>query len=493
MQFRRCKYIIISAVPVGKDTSQAAMTAKNDNPADLSLAALLLVISCGLSMSVQAAGEANTIRREVDPVILSGAQLPDLLGVDIEGIRAFSFRQGRAVPIPFQVDQRNSGGDWVWDVVYCKKPYFDEEGFRVPPRRKACRQGRGTTDDQDPPGKALLDGNDELVLMAEDLGDRRTAAHDMAHADLLLEIEVADTVNDRRGWAYIAYFSESPPAMSSRHYMHYDTESKTVRSPVYQFNIADDHPALITNLRINDYPIVDRIKVKGEVVLSLPVPTEQIAFSEEDLHGYTEGYIEGPVRILKRNITHLSLSGGLVKTRDLTCDHFYYPRHAEIPVCLSIRFPVREIAMTLTTDYREPPFHRLYMGEAKDLMKDEGEEGAVRTSMHQLGSEWIALDSHEASLVSIMVLPEALEGYTRSQPCLCRGRLKPEQSGTTPGEHTEAGFLITTSAECPRGEYVVYGSYLVSAQPYHPGDEDAAMNLQHNKMTTRVLRVQLVQ
>jgi hypothetical protein len=33
----------------------------------------------------------------------------------------------------------------------------------------------------------------------------------------------------------------------------------------------------------------------------------------------------------------------------------------------------------------------------------------------------------------------------------------------------------------------------VSAQPYHPGDEDAAMNLQHNKMTTRVLRVQLVQ
>ena len=126
-------------------------------------------------------------------------------------------------------------------------------------------------------------------------------------------------------------------------------------------------------------------------------------------------------------------------------------------------------------------------------MKDEGEEGAVRTSMHQLGSEWIALDSHEASLVSIMVLPEALEGYTRSQPCLCRGRLKPEQSGTTPGEHTEAGFLITTSAECPRGEYVVYGSYLVSAQPYHPGDEDAAMNLQHNKMTIRVLRVQLVQ
>jgi hypothetical protein len=145
--------------------------------------------------------------------------------------------------------------------------------------------------------------------------------------------------------------------------------------------------------------------------------------------------------------------------------------------------------MTLTTDYREPPFHRLYMGEAKDPMQSEVNEGTVRSRMHQLGTEWIALDSDEASLVSLMVLPDALKGYTRTRPCLCRGRLKPGQSDTSPGEHTEAGFLITTSAECPKGEYVVYGSYLVSAQPYHPGDEDAAMNMQHNKLTTRVLRL----
>ena len=145
--------------------------------------------------------------------------------------------------------------------------------------------------------------------------------------------------------------------------------------------------------------------------------------------------------------------------------------------------------MTLTTDYHEPPFHRLFMGEAKDPMPDRGTRYSQRPRMHQLGTEWIALDSHEASFVSLMVLPDTLEGHARTRPCLCRGRLKPERTGTAPGEQTEAGFLITTSADCPRGEHTAYGSYLISDQPYDPGDEDAALDLQHNKLTIHVSRI----
>jgi len=462
------------------------MASKILNPARFWVVALLLVIPCSQVALAQRASGEKTLQRTVDPVIISAENLPDLIGIDIDSIRVFAFQKGEVVPVPFQIDQRDSKGDWVWDVVYRKQFDFDEEGYRSPTIRKPSSHGRGTVDDQDPWGQAVLDGNDVLVLMAQDLGDHSETPYDIANAALILELEVSDTVIGKRGWAYVTYFQGTPPPLSDTRYMHYNTEQKTVQSPLYKFDISDDHPALITDLRINNHPIVDRIKVKGEVTLSLPLPTRQIEFSEEDIHGYTEGYVEGPIRIIKRNIAHLSLSGGLVTTRDLMCDHFYYARHAEIPVCLSIRFPVKEIAMTLTTDYRDPPFHRLYMGEAKDPIATRDNRYVLRPRMHQLGTEWIALDSGEASLISLMVLPDRLEGYVHTQPCLCRGQLKPGRTRTSPGDQTEAGFLITTSAECPKGEHILYGSYLISAEPYNPGDEDAALNLQHNKLTTHV-------
>jgi len=465
------------------------MSMKTLNLARFWAVALLLVMSCSQVVLAQPASGEKTLQRIVDPVIIAGENLPDLMGIDIERIRIFAFRKGKAVPIPFQVDQRDSTGDWVWDVSYRQQFDFDEEGLHLPATRKPASHGRGTVDDQDPWGKAVLDGNDELVLMAQDLGDHSKTPYDIANTALILELEVSDTVSAKRGWAYVAYFQGTPPPLSNTHYMHYSTERQTVQSPLYKFNVTDDHPALITDLRVNNHSIVDRIKVKGEVTLSLPLPTRQIEFSEEDIHGYTEGYVEGPVRIIKRNIAYLSLSGGLVTTRKLRCDNFYYARHAEIPVCLSIRFPVKEVSMTLTTDYHEPPFHRLFMGEAKDPMQALGDGRSRRSRMHQLGTEWIALDSHEASIVSIVVLPDTLEGYARTQPCLCRGQLKPVRTETSPGEQTEAGLLITTSAECPKGEHTVYGAYLISDQPYEPGDEDAALNLQHNKLTTHVLRI----
>ena len=470
------------------------MSSRTFNPARLWVVALLLVIPCSQVALAQPDSGEKTLQRTVDPVIIAGEKLPGLTGMGINSIRVFSFQNGRAVPVPFQVDQRDSNGDWVWDVVYRKQLDYDEEGFHLPTLRKPVSHGKGTVDDQDPRGKAILDENDVLVLMAKDLGDHSETPYDIADAELVLELEVTDAATGKRGWAYAACFKGAPPPLSNTDYIHYNTKQNTVQSPLYKFSITDDHPALITDLHINNYPIANNIKLKGEVTLSLPLPTWQIKFTEEDIHGYTEGYIEGPVRIIKRNIAYLSLSGGLVTTRDLTCDHFYYPRHVEIPVCVSIRFPVKEVAMTLTTDYTEPPFHHLYMGKEKDdHAHASGDDSSLRSHMHQLGTEWIALESDEASLISLMFLPDGLGGHVDTQPCLCRGQLNPGEIKTSPGKQTEAGFLITISGKCPRGEHVVYGAHLIIARPYDPGDEDAALDLQHNKLMTHVSTVLPIQ
>jgi hypothetical protein len=469
------------------------MTSKIFNAATFWVVILLLVMPCSQVVFAETVNSEKTLQRTVDPVIITGEKLTGLIGMDIDSIRVFAFQKGKAIPVPFQVDQRNSNGDWVWDIVYRQQLNFDEEGFHLPATRKPTSHGSGTVDDQDPRGRTVLDENDVLVLVAQDLGDHSETPYDIANAELVLEVEVIDVVTGKRGWAYVACFKGEPPPLSSTHYMYYSTIQNTVQSPLYKFNLSDDHPALISDLHINNYPIAEHIKLKGEVTLSLPLPTWQIKFSEEDIHGYTKGYIEGPVRIIKRNIAYLSLSGGLVTTRDLTCDHFYYPWHVEIPVCFSIRFPVKEVAMTLTIDYVDPPFHHLYMGKAKDHVHASGDDSSLRSHMHQLGTEWIALESHEASLISLMFLPDGLEGHADTQPCLCSGQLKPGQIKTSPGKQTEAGFLITISDKCPKGEHVVYGAHLIVDRSYDPGDEDAALDLQHNKLTTHVSTVPPIQ
>jgi hypothetical protein len=240
---------------------------------------------------------------------------------------------------------------------------------------------------------------------------------------------------------------------------------------------------------VNGIPIIDRIRINGEITLGLPFSDPTIRFTEEDIHGYTEGYIAGPVRIIRRNIAYITLAGGLLNSSEVTCDHYYYARHAEVPVCLSIRFPVKQVSMTLTTDYRNPPFHNLFMGKTREPRQVEGLARSLEVHVRELGTEWIAFDSQTASIISLMVVPDRIEGQAQAQPCLCDNVPETSHARASVGTPTEAGFLITSTTECPRGEHVLYGTYLISARPYQPGDENAALRMRHSKLLTRITPV----
>jgi hypothetical protein len=444
------------------------------------LAALCLLIPLAPSAATRADDGARTLQRLADPVIVEGVELPPLSGKDINHIRVFAFHENRPVAIPYQIDQRDSTGCWVWTVVYRQSYQIDSNGGYAPLIRKPENAGSGTVDDQDPKGQALLDDNDELVFMATDLGDRGVDVQRTLHAGLVLQIEVVDAAAGTRGWAYAAWYPDSPPARSETRYMQYNARDRMVRSPLYDFHFSDEHTAVIHDLRVNGTPIIDRIRINGEITLDLPFIDSTIKFTEEDIHGYTEGYIAGPVRIIRRNIAHLELAGGLLSSSEVTCDHFYYPRHAEIPVCLSIRFPVKQVSMTLTTDYRKPPFHHLFMGQAREPA--QGQTRSLEAHVRELGTEWIAFDSNNASIISLMVVPSPIEGKASAQPCLCGDTEETARAQASVDTPTEAGFLITSTTECPKGEHVLYGTYLISARPYQPGDENAVLRMQQSKL-----------
>jgi hypothetical protein len=453
------------------------------------LLALCAIIAFAQNTPARADDAAKTLRRLADPVILEGTELPRLSGREINNIRVYVFHDHKPVAIPYQIDQRDSTGCWVWSVVYRQSYKIDYENGYAPVIRRPETAGSGTFDDQDPKGKALLDANDVLVFMADDLGDRGSGVHAALHADLIEEIEITDPADGTRAWAYVAWYPDSPPARSPTRYMQYSARDHSVRSPMYEFHFSDEHMAVIHDLRVNGIPIIDRIRINGEITLDLPFMDSTIDFTEEDIHGHTEGYIAGPVRIIRRNIAHLSLAGGLLSSSEVTCDHYYYPRHAEVPVCLSIGFPVKQVSMTLTTDYRNPPFHNLFMGKSHEPQQGENRSPGLETRVRKLGTEWIAFDSHTASIISLMVVPDRIEGQARAQPCLCDNGPQTAETSASVGTPTEAGFLITSTTECPKGEHVLYGTYLISARPYQPGDENAALRMQHSKLVTQITPV----
>ena len=63
-----------------------------------------LVLSISVTTLVYA-GDTKTLGREIDPVVIPGEKLPWLMGNSTDKIRVFSFRAGKAVMIPFQIDQ----------------------------------------------------------------------------------------------------------------------------------------------------------------------------------------------------------------------------------------------------------------------------------------------------------------------------------------------------------------------------------------------------
>ena len=57
------------------------------------------------------AGEQRSLTRSIDPVEVSGSEVSDLIGMEISSLRVIASRNGRLIPIPFQIDQKNSEND----------------------------------------------------------------------------------------------------------------------------------------------------------------------------------------------------------------------------------------------------------------------------------------------------------------------------------------------------------------------------------------------
>jgi hypothetical protein len=426
-----------------------------------------------------------SLLRVADPVIITGQALGPVVGREIGKIRLFAIEGQKSRVIPFQIDERDSAGNWVWDRVIGRPDttFANDPGQTTTPMM--VQQHVHSRDDEDPAGRELFDANDMLVFLARDMGDRRVDWSERLPGEVVLEIEVLDPMDGARGWVYLVSFAGDPPPLSGVRYLQHFRKQRRIQTPSYNFTYSDTHVACLDDLRIKEFPVVDRINIRGKVDIQLGFFKDSIEFGEEDIHGYIEGIIEGPVRVIKRNVVHLDLAF-VIRTPDTVCEHFYYPDYAQVPLCLPIRFPVTKATVLLLTKLNESNILRTLIGEMDGSVTRYGDSMDNCSPVHQLPVEWIAFDTEKGSVLSILELPDNIAMHADARPCLCDGQDSDIEIELLTAAGPVAGFVVRSSKGCPAGPHVVHGNYLISTLPYKQGDELAAYKLFSEPLTFKV-------
>jgi hypothetical protein len=194
------------------------------------VAFLALVSLCLLGGSVAEAKKKKSVPTftRTDPVVMTGTQLPRLLGSAPDSLVAYRYKlvkgrqskHGKWVAVPVQVDERAvvdfgqtpTAAPGSQGTVYGTAPvgatalqYTDPNTFVGP--------------DPDP----TLDGNDEVAFMASDTGRRAPAKAKRPRHALrggATRVVVQDPLTSAKGWIYL--FRANGPATRPADYVTYD-------------------------------------------------------------------------------------------------------------------------------------------------------------------------------------------------------------------------------------------------------------------------------
>lgn len=274
----------------------------------------------------------KTLKRKTDPIVIKGAQLEKLLGTPIEKIRVFAAgADGKPVAIPFQIDERDSGGDLV---------------FPFGPKKNA---------DPEPD----FDANDELVFMAKDAGAKAPRAAWPKNADAALEIEITDPLNGTKGWAYAMSFA-APPPKSNVDYVNISKDGSKISTARYSTSFCREAPIAFGSIALtkegggDGMNYIDRLKIRATVVPHMV--NLRLNKSENDFTSELIAFIDGPVRVIRRTNNKMMLfwkipSPGSIVDNVYYYDQFIFPTEVNVP--FDIGAMLKEMSFRVTTDHNK--------------------------------------------------------------------------------------------------------------------------------------------
>ncbi len=238
--------------------------------------------------------------RDLDPVVVSGNLILGLTGVPVDEIYVYIFdsRDREWYPIPFQIDEKdNTANYWLTNP------------------------------------NGIFDGNDELVFMAKDVGER--APDGSYWIDDLdsrqyerVEIAIIDTLVDKTGYVYV-YRSPNPLPRATEVYVNYlpNKNNQPGADSVIAKSYVENHTmgGIPTDWKLlygTGADILDRQKIRITLNYGILITVDE-TISEASFD--TLKIKVGPVRMIREVFWHIDLFPGLIPPTDLNFAFLYYP------------------------------------------------------------------------------------------------------------------------------------------------------------------------
>jgi hypothetical protein len=172
----------------------------------------LLLVLCGLLWSPSAWALIHTA-----PVVIQGNKIKAATHYPVNMYRLFKTDEvtGKAVPIPFQIDEINEWGDFVLP-----------DGGTV-----TANTGNG-----------IFDLQDELCFMGDDVGPvkKPTSWEGLTKPALLFEVKVAirggkNSAGDPEGAVYLGVYFQNPPKPSDKRYVSFNRDAAEILTSRYRY------------------------------------------------------------------------------------------------------------------------------------------------------------------------------------------------------------------------------------------------------------------
>lgn len=239
------------------------------------LAAVVLLFA--ISNFAAAASENCSIKADSPysfPIVRKGD--PDLIGISVNKVVAFSTIKGQWKKIRVQIDEVNSNGDYVL-----------EGGM---PFTKASDDG-------------IFDANDELALSGTDLGDDFQATDvpkDIAGtAKRVLKIRLCSKERFYGAALIVAQYEYASAIWSPM--VALDVDKLEVASKSYRYNFRKDNPALLGEVFLRDATGTEFGIFSSsdfQLVLKLPWYLPDFTLTNSDFTSLIESWRTGPVRTI---------------------------------------------------------------------------------------------------------------------------------------------------------------------------------------------------
>jgi hypothetical protein len=306
--------------------------------------ALLFCVFLSLSVSHAQQGNTQTVAPEVgreaegtqsdcvmftkrlsDVVLIPGRRLEGLLGEPIPGIRLMVWNGDRWEPVPFQVDEKEEDGDFLF-------PF-------------------GGENDQEKLDHKLAPW-DEAVFMARDAGYRAVPLDGPPGHTKVEEIEVTDPLSGEKGWFYLCSFLEPPP-LSPVDLIEYDPDYDRFKSRHYVVGysrVKHDQKAVMEYYSVppesggTGVNWFDSAKIWTRIKLFFSL--FQITIHSDDWDSWVPAYIDGPIRVIVKKRMHIRIGLGL-HTPAVDADLVYYPHFFISAVVIGIPFDPSIVTSTL--------------------------------------------------------------------------------------------------------------------------------------------------